>query len=90
MPRSVLLTTGALVALAAVLGFKAGQRWQPLDETHVISRIAQHYVSETRGQATDCVAVPGQGKVWIKITCGSRTYNVDARGHLMPRKGPST
>jgi hypothetical protein len=90
MPRSVLLTTCVLVVVAAVLGFVAGQRWQPLDETQVINRIAAQYITETGGKATDCLAVPGKVDVWIRVTCAGRSYYVDRHGKLMPRPGPST
>lgn len=90
MPRSVLLTTLALVAMAAGIGFWIGLRWQPLDETQVISRIASHHVQKTGGSVEDCVAVPGQRDVWLRVTCGAHVYRVDARGRLMQPKGPST
>lgn len=90
MPRSVLLTTLVLVAVAAGIGFWAGLRWQPLDETQVISRVAAHYVAETGGEVTDCLARPGQGDVWLRIICGAQEYRVNRRGKLLPPQGPST
>ena len=81
--RRVIIVTGALCLVAAVLGLAAGQRGMP-SETQVIEAGAAIYVSETSGLATDCVGLPGEGDVWISVICGDgedrRTYLFDRRG----------
>ncbi|WP_168797726.1 hypothetical protein [Aliishimia ponticola] len=90
MPRSVRVAALALAALAAVLGGVAGLRWAPLEETDVIDAVVQHHRNRTGGDGSDCFAVPGQGDVWLRVTCGASVYHVDRRGQRVPSPEPST
>ena len=80
--RPVLLTTAALAALAAVLGLRVGQG--ELTETDVIGAAAARYVAETGGAAADCAAVPGEGAIWLVVTCAGtdrrHVYRFDHAG----------
>ncbi|MFK7877156.1 MAG: hypothetical protein AB8B71_15460 [Paracoccaceae bacterium] len=88
MPRSVLLTTGFLTAFAAVLGVWMGLNWQPLDETQVISKVAELYASQTGRAASECVAVPGEDPVWVRVMCRAVVYELDHRGRIVRVSGP--
>ena len=86
----VAITTAALVALALVLGLWLGQSRAPLTETQAIEAVAARHVAETGGLTSDCVAVPGEGAVWLRVSCGDRVYRLDAAGALLPPAEPQT
>lgn len=90
MPRQVIITTAALTVIAGAFGFWLGLRWEPLDETQVISRVIDFHVAQTGGAASDCVAIPGNGEVWLLVQCGAVSYSVDSLGRLMAPMGPQT
>lgn len=84
----MIVSTGALALGAGVLGFIAGKNWQERDESAVIPAVAALYVAETGHTASDCVGVPGQGDVWVRVTCGALVYLVDHRGRIARPEGP--
>lgn len=90
MNRGVVVSTLALVLCAGVLGFVLGRNGQAGDEGVAVSRVAALYVAQTGGQAGDCVGVPGQGEVWVRVTCGARLYIVDRSGRITTPQGPQT
>ena len=53
MPRQVFITTAALTLMVGAFGFWLGLRWEPLDETQVISRVIDFHVAQTGGVALD-------------------------------------
>lgn len=80
-----------LTALLAFGVFRLGQWSAQMTETDVILRASEQYLVDAaqEGQreadaATDCVALPGSGQVWIRVFCarGARSYIYD-----MTRKG---
>ena len=78
-----------LVVLAGYVGYRMGSVALP-SEGEVIARWADEYVGWAGGSAmpTDCYARPGQGEVWMIITCvpdapkQSITYHVTRNGQL--------
>ncbi|WP_425339806.1 hypothetical protein [Mameliella alba] len=76
----------ALVALGAVMAFRAGWIAAHLTESMAIERYAARYMAETGAQAADCSAVPG-ARVWLVIRCGTgqdrRVYRVNRFGGLV-------
>lgn len=84
------LPFAAMVALAGYIGFQLGSVSLP-SEGEVIARWANEYSSWAGGSAdpTDCSARPGQGDVWMIITCvpdapqQSITYHVARTGQLV-------
>jgi hypothetical protein len=79
----------ALAVFTAILAYRQGMIAANLTETEVINTYAARYVAETGGNLEDCEAVPGQGRVWLKIYCTradglSVSYLVDKRGVLIP------
>ena len=88
MPRGVILSTAFLCAMSAVVGLWVGLKWQPLDETQVISRIANAHLQERGGRAEDCFAVPGVGEVWLQVACAGTVYKVDRRARVIAVEEP--
>ncbi len=94
VPRRVLVVIGALVTVAAGLGFAAGRNAE-VTETQVINAGAALYVAETGRARTECLGLPGSGAVWIEVRCGDgeavNTYLFDERGRrLRPPEEPRT
>ena len=85
MPRALVLSLAILCLPAAGIGFWMGLKWQPLDETQVISRVAQAHLAEHGGRAENCLAVPGQGDVWLSVICDGVAYDVDHQGRASKR-----
>lgn len=91
--RGALLSVGALVAAAAMLGYIFGARQAALTETDVITRYATRHVERNdldpealRG----CFARPGRdGPVWIVVICGTDAYFVGRDGALLHHGAPS-
>ncbi|SEM66182.1 hypothetical protein [Palleronia pelagia] len=65
----VVVVLVALAATALGLGLVLGLRAVRLDEGAVIALHAERWAEETGGRVAQCVAVPGQGRVWLRITC---------------------
>lgn len=75
----------ALVALATVLGLRAGWRYATLTETDVINAYAAHYLADRKqagtGQGarlTDCVAFPAAPEdrgIWLIVSCGPTPFD---------------
>ncbi|MBJ3763060.1 hypothetical protein ILP92_09920 [Maribius pontilimi] len=83
MRGPVLLGLVAVSLAALALGLTAGLRVMRLDEGAVIADRAARYVAETGGRAGDCIGVPGQGRVWIRVICDGdarRVYGVSRWG----------
>ncbi len=91
LPRPVLWAMVALSLGAGVLGYVNGNRVADLSETDAINVYARLYAQDTGGALTDCVAVPGQGRVWLIVRCGSgreaRRYSVARDGRLLRGSG---
>ena len=89
-----MLTVVVLCAVAAAVGFWLGQSPRAVSETDAINGAAARYVADTGGDPSDCVAIPGEGAVWIIVNCGSASsvaqYYLDRSGQLMRPPGPST
>ena len=83
LPTSVIVVMFGLAGVAGLLGFLSGSN-SLLTESDVINAGAALWVSETGGQVTDCVGLPGGGEVWIEVRCrdgsDTRTYLFDERG----------
>ncbi|WP_099826729.1 hypothetical protein [Oceaniglobus indicus] len=92
LPRALLWGIAMLTLGAAVLGFSLGRDAAEMTETQVISVYAKRYAAETGRPLTDCIAVPGQGRVWLVVRCGSgerqRVYPVARDGRLAPTALP--
>lgn len=75
----------ALLALAAVLGFREGLAFATLAEGDVIAAYAaRHAASHPGARAADCVAIPGKAS-WLVVHCrGDRAaaYHVNRFGGL--------
>lgn len=91
-----------LTAVLAVGAYKAGVWVMGVSETDAILMAAEQYTQDASengvavNQATDCVARPGQGAVWITVTCGRDAhryvYQMDRLGRFITRDvhGPNT
>ena len=104
MPRWALwLPVGVLVALAAVLGWRAGWVEANVDESAVIAMYAERYLQDRAaagtgpGLASECRARPAPaGQGWLVVICGPMphdaarhyTYYVARDGGLVRVVGP--
>ena len=90
IPKPVLRATAVLCAIAAGIGIWLGARGLPT-ESDVILTGAALFVSETGGDATECVGVPGEGLAWIAVRCGKgealRVYYFDRQGGRLSEDG---
>ena len=77
-----------LVLVAGIVGYQIGKGQVVLDETQVISRIANAHLEERGGRAEDCFAVPGSGGVWLQVVCSATVYKVDHRGRVIAVEEP--
>jgi|GEM_PF-1395287 len=82
MPRSVFITTSALVVLAGLAGFWLGQRQVTLDATGIINAVAAQYAAEFGGDTADCLGWAGTGASVFQVKCGEVTYLVDRFGNV--------
>ena len=73
----------------AYLAFRQGQAVADLTETEAIAAFARHYTSGVPGgRATDCVARPGSGRVWLVIDCAPTPFDSERhRRYLVGRDG---
>ncbi|MGR3503785.1 hypothetical protein [Pseudaestuariivita sp.] len=79
------LPFGALVLATGVIAFVAGWQVRGVTETDVIERYAARYLAEAGEGArrTDCLAVPGEGRVWIEVHCKGFIYHASRSGRLV-------
>ncbi|WOI54908.1 hypothetical protein [Palleronia sp. LCG004] len=78
-----LLSLGAVIVTAAVMGFVVGLRAITLDESEVLMSYAERYAEETGGSIGDCVGLPGDGDVWMRVAClgdPPRVYGISRFG----------
>jgi len=91
--RGALLSVGALVAAAAMLGYIAGARQAGLTETDVITRYAGLHLERNDlgpDALRSCFARPGSdAPVWIVVICGTDAYFVGRNGALLHEGAPS-
>ncbi|WP_299296640.1 hypothetical protein [uncultured Tateyamaria sp.] len=78
MPRSVIITTGSLVILAALAGYWLGQRQVNVDSADVIAAVARLH----GGDPATCVGWPGQGAWVMYVECSGVTYRVNRFGQV--------
>ncbi len=86
-----------LTAVLAVGAYKTGVWVTGVSETDAILMAAEQYTQDAFAdgvavdQATDCVARPGRGEVWITVTCGRDAkryiYQMDRLGRFIMRGG---
>ncbi|KNG93957.1 hypothetical protein [Pseudaestuariivita atlantica] len=76
-----------LVVATGVMAFVAGWQARGVTETDVIERYTARYVADG-GSATDCIAVPGEGRVWIEVRCGAIVYHASRFGRLLKVERP--
>lgn len=82
MPRQVVITTAALVVLAALGGFWLGQRQVALDASGVIEAVADAHVAEHGGDRSQCVGWPGDDTAVFFVRCAAILYAVDLLGRM--------
>jgi hypothetical protein len=65
------LPLALIVSLAALYAFRLGWLAANLTEGDAILAYADRYraLAGPGAQASDCVAVPGQGRVWLTVIC---------------------
>ncbi|TRD21494.1 hypothetical protein [Palleronia caenipelagi] len=85
------LPVALLCLVAGVMGLRAGLSQEP-DASVAIARVAASYAQTHPGaRPEDCVAVPGQGEVWLLVTCTQTSgaepvrYSLDANGAVIER-----
>lgn len=93
MPRWwIFAPLGGFVGLIALVALLYGKDIAALSESEVINRYAERYVVESgnpNAQITDCLAVPGQGQVWLTVRCAGYDYDVNRFGGLVERRSLS-
>ena len=82
MPRQVVMTTAALVVLAALGGFWLGQRQVSVDASGVIEAVADAHVATHGGDRRECVGWPGDDNAVFFVRCGASLYAVDRWGRV--------
>ena len=86
LPRRVLGVMAVLALGAGALGVAFGVN-ATVTESDIINAGAALFVSETGGNLTECLGIPGQGEVWIEVRCGDgdgfRAYFFDERGNRL-------
>ncbi|NDV50939.1 MULTISPECIES: hypothetical protein [unclassified Salipiger] len=89
----------ALLALVALVAYRAGTQAAELTETEAIATAATLYAETGPGGAarSDCTGRPGEAPVWIVVTCAredlAHVYEMDRLGrilHARVRRGPQT
>ncbi len=81
------LPFAGLVVVTGVIAFVAGWQARGITETDVIEGMAARYEAQG-GDASACVAVPGEGRVWIEVRCGSTVYYASRFGRLLSVSNP--
>jgi len=82
MPRQVVITTAALVILAALGGFWLGQRQANLGATGVINAVADVHVATHGGDRNQCVGWPADDNAVFFVRCAAMLYAVDGWGNV--------
>jgi len=94
--QPVLIVTGLLCLVAALLGLWLGAEQAAISESDVINAAVARWSSETgRTDTSSCIArAPGEENVWLEVRCGMgddrQIYRFDLRGRLLPQAGPQT
>lgn len=88
MPRNVLITTLALSALAAAVGYQYGRSHARADIAGLVNAVAEEHAKTHGGDASSCVGWVVEGEKLPRVTCGDVTYRVDAFGRAVPIEGP--
>ncbi|MEP1537533.1 MAG: hypothetical protein ABJQ34_16290 [Paracoccaceae bacterium] len=90
MSRGIVLSTIFLSTLAAIGGYFLGTRHATLDESVVISAVVRVHLDTYGGQPSDCFAMHGRGKTWLRVTCNDVSYDVNRQGVILENIGSST
>ncbi len=88
MPRNVLITTLALSALAAVLGYQLGQSHARADLSGIVNAVAQEHANKHAGDAQSCIGWIVDGEEMPRVTCGKVTYRIDRYGRAIVMEEP--
>lgn len=90
MPRSVLLTTLALSALAALGGYTLGVQHnrQVQDLSGLVNAVAEAHVAEHGGDVATCMGWVVEGEDMPRVRCGDVVYRIDATGTAIPIAKP--
>lgn len=88
MPRNVLITTLALSALAAALGYQLGKSHARADLSGLVNAVAGEHARLHGGDAKSCIGWMAQGETMPRVTCGPVTYRIDAFGRAIPMSTP--
>ncbi|WP_353472606.1 hypothetical protein PVT71_00860 [Salipiger sp. H15] len=89
----------ALLALVALVAYRAGMQAAELTETEAIAAAATLYVETgpEGAERSDCTGRPAEAPVWIVVTCAredlAHVYEMDRLGrilHARVRRGPQT
>lgn len=93
MPRWwIFAPVAAFFGLIGVMALLYGKDVADLSETDVINHYAERYVGESgnpNASLSDCLAVPGAGKVWIVVRCAGHEYAVNRFGGLISYTPPT-
>ena len=90
MSRGIVLSTVFLATLAAIGGYILGTRHATLDESAVINAVVRAHLDTYGGRPDDCIAVPGRGQIWLRVTCNQVSYDVNRRGAIVQDTGSNT
>ena len=88
MPRNVLITTLALSALAALLGYQLGQRHAGADISGLVNSVAQEHAQRHGGDGSTCIGWMVESEAMPRVTCGDVTYRIDTYGRAIPMGAP--
>lgn len=76
------LPFAGLVVVSGIVAFVAGWQARGITETEVIERFAAQHVAGG-GTVSECLAVPGKGRVWIEVRCAGTVYHASRFGRLI-------
>lgn len=81
--RGIVWMVVAALGLSALgLGLIFGLRTARLDEGAVIAHYAQRYADDTGGVPEQCIGLPGQGRVWLRVVCNGPVPRIYAISRL--------